>query len=141
MRRYTRVRNQNKSYLPSISGNKYSYALTQMENIGILHPKSHMFSKQVIKRHDTDVVGAIMTHLSLKEGLRIWGKKCRDAIHSETKQLHMRETFLPIHCKNMSYEQRNQTLESHLYLKQNRDITIKGRTVAGVNKQIYFISK
>ena len=41
----------------------------------------------------------------------------------------------------MTKEQSNTILESQLYLKENRDITLKTRTVAGGNKQRDFISK
>ena len=57
------------------------------------------------------------------------------------KYLHMRYTFLPLHWYNMSYEQRKQTLEFHLFLKEKIDGTIKGRIVADKNKQIDSISK
>ena len=60
---------------PSLSGNNYSYALTLMENMGILYPEAHMFFNQVITRHDPDVVGYIMIQISLKVGLKIWGNK------------------------------------------------------------------
>ena len=84
--------------------------------MGILHPESHMFFNQGITRHEPDVVGSIITHLSLKAGLKRWGKKGRDEIHSEMNQLHMRDTFLPLHWKNMLYDQRKQTLEFHMFL-------------------------
>ena len=57
------------------------------------------------------------------------------------KQINMRDTFLPLQCKNMSHKQRKKNLESHLLLKENIYGTIKRITVAGGNKQIYFISK
>ena len=74
--------------------------------MGILHPESHMFCNQVITIHDPDFLESVVTQLAFKSGLKIWGKKGRDAIYSEMKQLHMRYTFLPLHWKNMSYEQR-----------------------------------
>ena len=85
--RSTRVRTYTKSYSPILSGKKYSYAIALMENMGILHPESHMLFDQGITRHDPDVVLSIMTQLSLKAGLKRWGKKGRDEIHSETNQL------------------------------------------------------
>ena len=98
-----------------------------------------MFFNHGITRHEPDVVGAITTHLSLKAVLNRWGKKGRDLIHSDMNQLHIRDTFLLIHWKNMSYDQRKQTLESHMFLEENRDRTIKGIALAGGNKHRYFI--
>ena len=82
-----------------------------------------------------------MTQLSFKEVLKRWVNKGRSTIHSDMEQLHTRDTFLPKHWKNMSHDQKKQTLESHLYLNDKREGTIKGITVAGENKQRYFIPK
>ena len=60
---------------------------------------------------------------------------------AEMKQLHMRDTFEPTRWKDIPEDDRKGVLESHLFLKQKRDGTIKGRTVAGGNKQRDFFSK
>jgi hypothetical protein len=82
-----------------------------------------------------------MTQLSLKTGLKEWGKKVFKAAHSEMKKLHLHKTFKPNHWLELSKAQRQTVLESHMFLKLKRDGTIKGRTVAGVNKQRDYISK
>jgi hypothetical protein len=46
-----------------------------------------------------------------------------------------------MHYKELNEAQKKVVLESHLFLKQKRDGTIKGRTVAGGNKQRGYISK
>ena len=82
VRRSIRVSIQTKVYPPSLSGNKYSYTLKQMENMVILHPESHMLFNPGITRHDPDFVEAIMTPLPLKAGLNRWGNKVSGAINS-----------------------------------------------------------
>jgi len=57
------------------------------------------------------------------------------------KQLHMRGTFKPMHWSELSHDQRRTVLESHMFLKEKRDGKVKGRTVAGGNKQRDYISK
>ncbi len=57
------------------------------------------------------------------------------------KQLHFRDTFRPMHWRDLTHAQRKSILESHMFLKQKRTGAIKGRTVAGGNKQRDFISK
>ena len=52
------------------------------------------------------------------------------------KQLHMRDTFITVYRKEFTIEQRNT-----FFLKENKDGTLKSRTVAGVNNQRDFISK
>jgi hypothetical protein len=98
LRRSTRVRSQtNRGYTPSLSGSKYSYAVTQLDSQGVLNPDSHMFVQEDFYQADPDVVAAIMTKLSLKAGLKEWGEEAFTAAQSEMKQLHFRNTFKPKH--------------------------------------------
>jgi hypothetical protein len=98
LRRSTRVRTQaSQGYTPSMTGSKYSYAVTQLESQRVLYPDAHMFVQDDFYQAEPDVVAAIMTQLSLKSGLKEWGKKGFKAAHSEMKQLHLRKTFRPKH--------------------------------------------
>ena len=141
-RRSARVRTQTKpEYTPSMTGSKYSYAVTQLESHGVINPDAHMFVQQDFYQAEPDVVAAIMTQLSLKVGLKEWGDKAFTAAASEMKQLHLRNTFKPKHWRDLTELQRKMVLESHMFLKEKRDGKIKGRTVAGGNKQRDYISK
>jgi hypothetical protein len=142
LRRSTRVRSQtNQEYTPSLSGSKYSYAVTQLESQGVLNPDSHIFVQEDFYQSELDVVAAIMTQLSLKAGLKEWGEESFTAAQSEMKKLHFRNTFKPNQWRELSQVQRQTVLESHMFLKQKRDGKIKGRTVTGGNKQRDYISK
>jgi hypothetical protein len=91
---------------------------------------------------EPDVVAMIMTQLSLKAGLKLWGKRAQAAVRSEMKQLHFCDTFKPLHWNELTPAvQKKTVLESHLFLKEKRDNSIKGQTVAGGNKQRDYISK
>ncbi len=90
---------------------------------------------------EPDILAMIMTQLSLKAGLKRWGKRAQAAVRSEMKQLHFRDTFKPLHWNKLTPVQKKTVLESHLFLKEKRDDSIKGRTVAGGNKQRDYISK
>ena len=105
-------------YVPSLKGTKYSYAVTQLEQQGVLNPDAHMFMQQEFYQADPYVVAMIMTQLSLKSGLREWGDTAYKAAHSEMKQLHFRDTFRPMHYRQLSKKQRQMILESHMFLKQ-----------------------
>ena len=124
-----------------MQGSRYSYAVTQLETKGVLNPDAHMFAQEDFYQADPDVVASIMTQLSLKSGLREWGDKAYEAVESEMKQLHFRNTFKPMHWGELTATQRQMVLESHMFLKEKRDGKIKGRTVAGGNKQRDYISK
>jgi hypothetical protein len=123
-------------YIPSMTGSKYSYAVTQLESLGVLHPDAHMFVQDNFYQSDPDVVAMVMTQLSLKAGLKEWGDSAWDAAHNEMKQLYFRDTFKPLHWLELSHTQRQTTvLESHMFLKEKQDGSKKGRTVASGNKQ------
>ena len=104
-----------------------------MQEKGNLHPDTHLLFNQVLSDTAPDAVAMIMTQLSLRAGLKQWKGKAHDAAYAEMKQLHMRHTFQPVHWKDLSEDERKEVLESHLFLKQKRDGTIKGRTVAAGN--------
>ena len=70
-----------------MSGSKYSYAVTQLEE-GVLYPDAHMFAQEDFYQAEPDVVAAIMTQLALKAGLKAWGDRGYAAAVSEMKQLH-----------------------------------------------------
>ena len=76
-----------------------------------------------------------MTQLSLRAGLKEWGTKYHNAVHSDMKQLHFINILKPMNWKELDETQRESVLESHMFLKKKRDYEIKVRTVAGGNKQ------
>ena len=82
LRRYSIVRTQTENYTPSMSGSKYSYAVTHLESQGLLNPDAHMFVQEVFYLAEPDVVASVMTQLSLKIGLRAWGDKAYTAVQS-----------------------------------------------------------
>ena len=84
---------------------------------------------------------AIMTQLSLKVGLKTWGYKGRKAMKSEMIQLHLGDAFETRYCHELSAKEKAKVIESHMFIKLKIDINIKGRAVAGGNKQRDLISK
>jgi hypothetical protein len=141
LRRSTRVRPQPKHYEPTMTGSKYSHAIMQLETHGVLHPDSHMFIQEDFYQSDPDVMAHVMTQLSLKSGLKQWGDKAYTVVMSEMKQLHFWKTFKPKHWNELSETHCQTVLESHMFLKEKRDGSLKGRTVARGNKWQDYISK
>ena len=94
-----------------------------------------MFVQEDFYQAEPDVVAAVMMQLSMKSGLRAWGNNALSAVRSDMKQSNFRNIFRTKHWKYLTATQRHTVLESHLFLKEKRDGTIKGRTVAGGNKR------
>ena len=82
-----------------------------------------------------------MTQVSMKEGMRQWGEPATEAVSTELEQIHYHNTLEPANHRSLSKEEYEKVLESHLFLKQKRDKTTKGRMVAGGNKQRGTIDK
>ena len=82
-----------------------------------------------------------MTQLSLKAALKQWGDDAKVAVEAEAKQLHWRNSFKPVHWKDLDEDRKKCILESHVFVKKKRSGVIKARKVAGGNKQRDFISK
>jgi hypothetical protein len=135
LRRSVRASIKPTAYVPSFGGKLFG--MTQH----VLHPNAHMSFFQQEGPTEPDVVAAVMTQLSLKVRLLHWGDKTKEAVHSEMKQLHLRDTFTPLHWKDLSVTECTSVLESHMFLKEKRDRKFKGRTVAGGNKRRDYISK
>ena len=111
-----------------MQGKKYSFA------------QAHLLDGDPVKC-DPSVVAMIMMQLSLKSAMKEWGDEALFAAKKEMKQLHWRNSFKPIHYKDLSEEQRKMILESFLFVTRKRSGELKARKVAGGNKQRDFVSK
>jgi hypothetical protein len=114
---------QPKLYEPTMTGSKYSHAITQLETHGVLHPVSHMFVQEDFYQSDPDVMAHIMRQLSLKSGLKQWGNKAYVAVTLEMKQLHFRSMFQPKHWSRLSKTQHQTVLESHMWMEETNSET------------------
>jgi hypothetical protein len=124
-----------------MSGSRCSYAVTQLESQGLLNPNAHMVVLEDFYQAEPNVVAAVLAQLSLKNDLKEWGNKAYMAVKSKMKQLHFCNKFKSMHWSELTDTQRQTVLESHMFLKEKRDGKIKGRTVAGGNKQLDYTSK
>ena len=82
-----------------------------------------------------DVVGMTMAQLSMKAAIKKWGQEAEHAITKEMKQLHWRDSYKPKHWHELTKKQKEQILESHIFVEQKRDGLIKAQMVIGGNKQ------
>ncbi len=71
----------------------------------------------------------------------MWGKDATNAAEAEMKQLHWQNSFMPKLWNKLSPKQKEKVLETHIFITQKRSGEIKGRTVAGGNKQQGYIEK
>ena len=110
-----------------MKGKSYKYVATQVNESTF--------------EYDPRVIETIFTQLLLKAVIKTWGKDATNAAEAEMKQLHWRNSFMPKLYEDLSPEQREKILESHIFIKQKRSGEIKGRTVTGGNKQRGYINQ
>ena len=125
IQRPTRERKQVKNYVPSMTGKSYEYSATQLSS----------------SKHEPQIVEMVLTQLTLKAAINKWGQKATCAAEAEMKQLHWRNTFKPVLYSELTDRQKGTILESHIFLTEKRTGELKGRTVAGGNKQRSYIEK
>ena len=84
----------------------------------------------------------ILTQNSIKQRLKVFGKKCEAAVQKELQQFHDRRVFEPKKPQDLSYEQRRRSMAYLMFLKLKSDeVTIKGRGCADGRKQRDWLSK
>jgi hypothetical protein len=91
----------------SLQGSKNALSMTQM-SVKLMSPGVH---------RKADTVGMIMAHLSIKASIKKWGVEAEYAISEEMKQLHWRDLYKPKHWHGLTKKQKEQVLESHIFVK------------------------
>ena len=118
-RRYSSRNRANVERLdPSGSGQSYDKALLQ-----------YMCMAQIVEQQK-------QKQMSLNRGLTVWGNKGLQGVKAELSQVHFRNVFTPLDPSELSQEQIRNTLESHMFLEEKRNLNIKGRIVAGVTSSV-----
>ena len=79
--------------------------------------------------------------MSLKAGLRTFGKDGERAVEKEMRQLHDRGMMMPVHRKNLTPDQRKEALAYLVFLKRKRCGKVKGRGCADGRKQRAYIAR
>jgi hypothetical protein len=147
--RKVRLRKNPEKYVPSIKGNKYTVALSQIV-ASLKESKVAMSMAQMSVKlmsngmhHNADMVGMVMAQLSLKAAIKKWGDKAKYAVTAEMKQLHWRNSYKPKHWHELSKRQKEKhaILESHVFVEEKRDGKLKARKVIKGNKQLDYITK
>jgi hypothetical protein len=79
--------------------------------------------------------------MSMKKGLKIFGKHGVEAVKKEMLQLHERKVMEPRHAAELSPAQKQEALAYLMFLKQKRCGKIKGRGCADGRKQRAYTSR
>jgi hypothetical protein len=93
-----------------------------------------------VKEDEVAYFGVLLMQMSLKQGLKVFGKKGEAGAMKEMQQLHDMETFFPRDPKSLTREERIRALSSLIFLKEKSNGKIKGRTcVNGASQRAYIL--
>ncbi len=112
-RRLTRMVKKPSASTPSMTGNKYAVALTQI--VASLQGSKNTLSMAQMSvklmlpgvHRKADTVGMIMAQLSMKATIKKWGVEAEYAITKEMKQLHWRDLYKPKHWHGLTKKQKD----------------------------------
>jgi hypothetical protein len=121
-------------YVPSMKGNKYAIALTQITSLLQGSEDALRMVQWLVKlmgkglHRCTDIVGMVMAQVYMKTALKKWGKAAEQAINIEMKQLHhWCNSYKPTHWHELTQAQKEHILESHIFVEEKRDGKNKAR--------------
>jgi hypothetical protein len=80
-----------------------------------------------IQEDELAYLGVIMTQMSLKQGLKVFGERGEASAFKEMKQLHDMDTFFPRDPRTLTREERVRALSSLIFLKEKRNGDVKSR--------------
>ena len=91
--------------------------------------------RSVGEHRQPDIVGMVMVQLSMKAATAKFGEaRTTYACHARIKQIHMRNMFVPKHWQDLTPKQKEQILESFIFVEQKKNGMDKGRVVLPGNK-------
>ena len=67
--------------------------------------------------------------------MKKFGKKGKDRARKEAKQLSDRTVWNPVHPNDLTMCEKKKAIKSLIFLSENRDSTVKGRTSANGSTQ------
>jgi len=83
----------------------------------------------------------LMTQMSVKVGIKKFGKRGDDAVSKELRHLHNRKAMVPIRKDDMSAEDRHKALRYLMFIKEKKDGAVKARGCADGRPQWQYTEK
>ncbi|KAI2510045.1 Reverse transcriptase (RNA-dependent DNA polymerase) [Fragilaria crotonensis] len=122
-----------KSYFPPRQLTQSGFTLTQrgVERFSLTAPSD--FNKSVF--------GYIMNQMTAQAGIKKHGKAAEAALMNEFAQLEELEVYESVDPNSLTWEQRKAALKAINLIKEKRDGTLKGRTVADGRRQRFLYDK
>ncbi len=119
------------------------FATTASSAAPTVNETIHRYDKTMTttSKEELHVWAYIMTQYNLEPGLCKFGRRGQTAAVKELTQLHVMDTWKPIHAEKLTREEKMKALSSLLFLKEKRTGDIKGRACINGAPQRSYIPK
>ena len=97
-----------------------------------IYGKNLAHISHIVKR-DLEYTGLMKFYVS--KGLKVFEEKRVCEVSKELKQLHGLEVLKLTHTENITEEEKAAALKHTMFLKEKRNVTIKGQGITDVCKQ------
>ena len=107
-----------------MKGKKYAVAMTKIATSLGTSKNAMALAQMSVKlmpnseHRRADLMGMIMVQLSMKAANKKWGEHAKFAISKEIKQMHWQNSYKPHHWHSLSKKQKEQILESHIFVEE-----------------------
>jgi hypothetical protein len=113
-------------YVPSMKGNNYAIALTQITSLLQGSKDTLCMLQRSVKlmgmglHRCADIIGMVMAQVSMKAALKKWGKATEQAITLKMKQLYWCNLYKPMHWHELTQAQKEHILEYQSSLRKSK---------------------
>jgi hypothetical protein len=105
------------------------------------HEMESQSDSGMAEQSEDALIGFVMTQVSMKRGLKMFGRKGEEAVEAELQQLHDRGVIEPVCANELSNAEKKEALAYLMFLKEKRTGKIKGRGCADGRKQRIYTTK
>ena len=120
---------------------RYNLRKTRGRDYGHRYDKEDYVTDSVVMTTQGESEVLETPQMSLRAGLRTFGKDGEVAVEKEMRQLHDRGVMIPVHKKDLTPDQRREALAYLMFLKRKRCGKVKGRGCADGRKQRAYITR
>jgi hypothetical protein len=121
------IRNESRFHLPHQGAFKHEYS---SRNGYVFAQIIEQISHLSLNAKEENEFYSFAQQYGLGKGIRKFGKKGKEAAIKEMKQLHERTVFLPVDVSKLTQKERDEAMESLMFLVEKRDGRVKGRACA-----------
>ena len=107
-----------------------------------IRARTRRLGNQLDEATANSLVHFSLTQISMKAGIKKHGERAKESIKTKLTQLHDMHTYKTLKSHSLTRQQKRKALRMLMFLKEKRDVKVKGRGCAyGIKKIINTLQK